>query len=482
MMIRSSLFVVGAVLYGVSAYAQQQALPLQTHNGPVKHVRYDMRTRTITPIDKGMIGIGPDVIYNNTCLQTGVGYVPGAGVAGGAAPGAWSDWGQVPSTSNGDLPGCADSYLINGFNFGYCTDNPPLSIGIDVTIWESLGACPLLTDSGANPNTFVLTGLPGSTGGVQCWIIEVDLMGSSLEFTMQGDGDGSWDDVPDSDTFGATWSWTAVTGTSTGLIAPEGPIFGTISGCNFSVGTVFDDGAADYNGTAPEGTGWGNLDAFSIETAVGGNPFGAAGTGCFFLGGWPASGWSGFYLDLQTMDAGCPDSGTVKCIPFDGTHPPCPCGNNPSGQTGCENTLLSGIGGQLSKASGSNSISAQDLEFTAVNMPPNFGQAALLFTNSSSSFISPGLPAKDGVLCVGGGPRLQVALITPPGVYDTTNSLNGVNIFKEDADSGSPFYTAPGDYDWQLFYRDQNPIFTGRCVDPNGAANLSNAIQLTLTL
>lgn len=482
-MLRSSLFVAGAVLCGASAFAQQQGLTLQTHTGPVNQVRYDMRTRSITPIDSTVFGLGPDVIYNNTCLQTVLAFAPGAGVTGGVAPSDWTDWGQVPSTTNGQLPGCADSYTINGFNFGYCTDNAVLSIGIDVVIWESLGACPLLTDTGTNPNTFALTGLPGSTGGVACWIIVVDLMGTSLEFTMQGDGEGSWDNVADSDTFGATWSWTAVTGSNSGLISPEGPIF-LAAGCNFAVGTVFDVGGAfDFNGTAPDGTGYGNVDGFSLETAIGGNPFGAAGTGCFFFGGWPAFGWAGFYLDLQTMDAGCLDAGTVTCIPGTGGTAACPCGNAPAGATGCANTIGGGVGATLGKSAGSNSIAAADLELAGTNMPPTFGQAALLLSAPLGPTPIPlGIPVNDGVLCVGGGPRYQVMLTVAPGVYDTALDLTGVNIFTEDAGLVTPQYTAAGVYSWQIFYRDQVPLFTGVCGSTNGAANFSSAIELTLTL
>lgn len=153
---------------------------------------------------------------------------------------------------------------------------------------------------------------------------------------------------------------------------------------------------------------------------------------------------------------------------------PCPCGNDSLAPTGCLNTA--GVGAILAIESGSASIAAADLELVVTNLPPNFGQAGIFFTVDSAANIVPGLVTSDGLLCVGGGPRLQVGLSVAPGVYSTTNSLNPVNILTE----GGGFYFPNTDFSFQYFYRDQNPNFLGVCNQLDGAANLSNALQITL--
>lgn len=157
----------------------------------------------------------------------------------------------------------------------------------------------------------------------------------------------------------------------------------------------------------------------------------------------------------------------------------CPCGNTGTGIDGCLNT--SGASGAvLAVQSGSFDVAAEDLEFLVAGLPSNFGQAGLLFTNVSSSDIIPGVAVSDGLLCVGGGPRLQLGLSVAPGLYSTTTSLNGINMITEANLSAPGFFVAGSTYSFQFFYRDQVPVFGGVCGSPTGAANMSNALRIQL--
>jgi hypothetical protein len=88
--------------------------------------------------------------------------------------------------------------------------------------------------------------------------------------------------------------------------------------------------------------------------------------------------------------------GTAACF-GDGTATACPCGNTGGTGQGCANST--GAGAILS-ASGSTSVAADSLTFTASNLPN--GTSALLFQGTGLLQGGAGFPFGDGLRCVGG--------------------------------------------------------------------------------
>jgi len=135
---------------------------------------------------------------------------------------------------------------------------------------------------------------------------------------------------------------------------------------------------------------------------------------------------------------------------------PCPCGNDsPVGaQRGCRNST--GDGG-LALASGSNSVSAADLELRGSQLPPN--QAG--FVVASTSDIN--IPLGDGVLCLG-NPQVRLPLRFSDDEGNMTQD-----------DLGSLLPIGAGDRYWfQFFFRDTG----GPC---GSGFNLTNGVAVSFT-
>jgi hypothetical protein len=95
----------------------------------------------------------------------------------------------------------------------------------------------------------------------------------------------------------------------------------------------------------------------------------------------------------------------------DGSGTACPCGNEsaPGAGQGCANST--GMGAKLA-ASGSNSVGADDLGFTAQNLLP--GQPALLFVGQNAVAGGAGAPFGDGLRCAGQN-VVRLGVKTPGG-------------------------------------------------------------------
>jgi len=106
------------------------------------------------------------------------------------------------------------------------------------------------------------------------------------------------------------------------------------------------------------------------------------------------------------------DPGTVYCYGI-----ACPCGNDDA-QAGCANTT--GFGARLS-GSGSASVSADDLELFAFQLPPNRNGRFYMSQNVTH------LPLGDGFLCAGSGGyplfRFPFASSGPAGALTTPQNL-----------------------------------------------------------
>jgi hypothetical protein len=91
--------------------------------------------------------------------------------------------------------------------------------------------------------------------------------------------------------------------------------------------------------------------------------------------------------------------GTPYCL-GDGTAGACPCGNPGAPGEGCANST--GQGGLLS-TTGTASVAADDLQFSAMRLPPS--QGAILFAGQNSLAGGTGLVFGDGLRCAGGAVR-----------------------------------------------------------------------------
>jgi hypothetical protein len=91
-----------------------------------------------------------------------------------------------------------------------------------------------------------------------------------------------------------------------------------------------------------------------------------------------------------------PSLGTLYCF-GDGAGTPCPCGNESAANTGAGCANSTGLGALLT-ASGSTSLTADDLVLLARNLPPSRG--ALLLSSAFKRNAGFGLPFRDGLLCL----------------------------------------------------------------------------------
>lgn len=399
-------------------------------------------------------GIGADILYNNTCSS---------GYFSAQSGDAFVDEGRLPSptspTSLVSRPGTAASYTIDGFQISYCTDQTGFSASTTtVNFFEAYTAC--ATVISVTPTAgFALTGLPGSSGLLACWVVTIDLdsppQSASLTFTMLADGDGSYTAPENTNLFG--WSFENslpdVNQVATGPV-----ISGDPNVCLHYDGTAWDS-PVNY---AEAGTGMGTQDLFRTEN-------GPTTPGCYFFGGAP---FASFHLELYG-DA-CPrTSPGVKFCAGDGTGTGCPCGNNsllppPSGR-GCLNSL--GVGAEVDASggiiccgciTGGGSITADNVVLNGSSMP---NSSALYFQGTTQQSGGLGAVFGDGLRCAGG---------TVIRLGTKTNAA-GASSYPVGADlsiSVKGLVTMPGTRTYQIWYRNAAAFCTASTF------NLSNGYQI----
>ncbi len=157
---------------------------------------------------------------------------------------------------------------------------------------------------------------------------------------------------------------------------------------------------------------------------------------------------------------GVPDdcgAGTQYCF-GDGSGTPCPCANGAGPGEGCGNST--GAGGVL-LSSGSNSIVADDLLFTASQLIPS--QPGLLFGAINQINGGNGITFGDGLRCAGGGiQRMGVRVPNGTGTATWGPGLAGIGQ-----------YGVGDTRNFQVWYRD--PVNT-----PCGFSfNLTNGVSVT---
>lgn len=312
-----------------------------------------------------------DVIFNNTALSPY--YMPiftGQTLYYG---------GVVPSPTNPSSslfrPGCATEYLISGFEFAYCTDQP--TIDVELEFYDSFEVCAVQHPDPIKA-LIPFIGLPGSpTPGTQvCYIVLVDLRGAGggLTFWLDGDGDGVYD-PPLANRFGFGFRVPNVVGSNTGPVLAGNPAI------NWS-GTRWYRYAVDYS-----------------EPGTGRNTYGQIerqpqGT-CIDL--FPEA--DGLYLRLFS-DA----CGALAGEPFctgDGSAAPCPCSNvSPSAnREGCHHSI-NGVNGGRFEATGVASLSNDTVTLKSIRLPTT--TPVLFFQGTTRQNGGLGAAFGDGLRCAGG--------------------------------------------------------------------------------
>jgi hypothetical protein len=476
-MSHATLRSVALALLATTLPAQENAKHLlRPITAPIRHAGvYHVGTGTWTRNASLANVTGPDVIYNNTCSSAG--YFAdqfGPPFYGGGAP--FQHRSAVPSpshptvpsvyypTGDDEAPGCHTSYVVNGFQFAYCT-SATSSIDYQIAFansYLSCGAADMVPDV-----TFDLTGLPGGTpsGAQNCWTVDVDLQAASLSFTLQGDGDGTYSGTAQQNQFGVWWkplnpqSWTDSTGpvvagnytwtggTRTGPLTPRRGTDGTIW-----------DAPVDF---AEPGTGMASNDFFR----VGGIWAPIGGPGCYYFGGQPHAD---FFLKLFA-DPQCPPRSpmTSFCHPGEDGVRSCPCNNPPAASgRGCDNFGAHSGGAQLS-AVGTAMLSYDTVVFTSSG--ENANSLSILLQGKTS--VVGGAIFGAGVRCVASNlKRLYAAsaiagTLTRPGPGDPSVSQRSAVLGDSIGAGEHRFYG--------VYYRD--PGASVPCGDPAKSFNITQS-------
>ncbi len=350
-----------AVLAAVAAAQADMRANLKPITSPLRRAGvYHVATGTWTRGASLASLIGPDTIYNNTCAPV---YF-----AGMLSTDKYQHRSRIPSptgpttdsvyygTSDSnhrydERPGCAISYLVNGFETSYCSSH------VGQLTWQYEFASIYTACSAANmvpQYTLTMTGLPGGTptGGHRCWIIDFDLSGEpGGGIVLSADGNGVYDG---NDQFGFSFNVTpAIVTDFTGpVIAGDfnwtgGGSMGVHMPCTGTDGTIWDRPVVD---PTEFGTGMSSDDFFRCTSCINDSP---SGPGCYFFGGNPHAD---FFLKLYAAPNCPPDDPVVGfCAPGVAGIVTCPCGNPqvPAGATkGCDNFASGGTGGAILSGTG----------------------------------------------------------------------------------------------------------------------------------
>lgn len=507
----------------VSAFAQQstvrsyERITAPVRNAGIYHVATGTWSRPNSAAGAPSALLGPtmDTVY--ACTSVSGYFAP-------IDPGeVWTASGRIPSSSSpdtlwnpsgvlslGSAHGCANSYQIDGFQIGYCTDQAGPNVRMTVAFFESWN--PVCTSSlaGATPQggPFALTGLPGRGSAFQsCWTLSIDLSATSASFAFQADGNGVFNALTN-DGFGWSFSFPSVTsslaGTGPMLAGAPSDATGPGTSCNLphpGAGWLqfppsHTDESAGYDGrcfdsvpgacsptwpfnlssfafppltsTTIEG-GSDMLGADSFRIDGGSSPF----IGCRNFGGpatsAPPNGpYSNFHLEMYAK-ANCPLPlpGAPFCAGDGLASPPtapCPCGNFGVAGNGCASSF-SPRGANLSA---SGTISLDDVRLLGLGMQP-VGVCIFLkgdTVNANAATFG------DGITCVAGTLiRLRAETLVagsatfpdPAGPASVTLSSRGGNTV------GSGQLAA-----YTVFYRNAAAAFC-----PPATFNASNDWQIT---
>jgi len=384
--------VCGGLVTGVAAQHVKQAAPIR---GPIRDAGvYHVASGTWTRDDRAARGIAPRVCFNDDASSGLFGVMPSSET--------WFGTGRLPGTSDPSLPNVStDVYWIDGFQIGYCNSEGPAGVAITLSAYEKLLSC---VDPLGQPLAVQATlgGLPGSSApGVQaCWIVTIDLAGTTLVTPIAGEGGDEYDGVLDEDTGGIGFSFVSTAGGYAGPILAGDPR-------NFPYG----DGTYYQNPTAP-GSGLGIQDQFYLLDSTG-----ALANGCYWFGGYfqghPfASSWLRLFAEQEDQ----------PCLSV--------CQSNPSS---------AGAGARIELGA----IASGSWTFVAAPVPD---QPGIFFHGPSSIRV----PFGDGYLCAGGGiVRLLPPVVAVGHVAEVSVDITGLSgmryfqyWFRDPAGGGASFNTS----------------------------------------
>ena len=464
-------------LLGASASAQSDFRSrLRPITSPLRHAGvYHVATGTWTRNGSLANLTGPDTIYNNTCTTggyfalnvTGEKFQHRSRVPTTAANGAPTQ----PSVFYGpprrdQSPGCTTSYLVNGFQIGYCSSRPSGQGPFDdlfefANAYASCGAADMTPTAGFN-----ITGLPGGTvGGTQnCWIVDIDLGAASTSFVLAADQDGTWTGPSSAEQFGYSQGITTAAITSLDATGPiiagnftwtGGAVVGGLSPCTGTDGTIWDSPV----NLAEQGTGMTSNDFFRVT-----GPTPSVPRGCYAFGGTTLH--ADFYLKLY-CNAGCPSPGPgiTFCEPGIAGVLPCPYVNPPAGPgRGCNNSNVTG--GATLTDTGTASLAADTVVFTTTDERPN----PISVVWGGTADIPSGLPFSAGIRCFGGAIRRLYTKVAVAGSI-TAPSGPDPSVSARSAALGSPIIAGQTRY-YQVSYRERFILCPG-CGTYGTSANTS---------
>ena len=293
-----SLPLAGASILLFSAFlspaaSAQPRTQAQRITGPIKSAGvYHAATGSWTR-GNSHAAFGPDVIYNNTTAA--LYFLPVGDDL--TTPGGFevTDAGRLPSTFD---VGDGDRYMIDGMSFAYCS-TAGVGSGLSVTVGFDEAYDPCSGAGAGSSGSLTFTGLPSSStaGSMACWIVTIDLMGTTQTLSVQADGEGVFDNSSSLDNFGCTLSMSGQgSDPQTGFIFAGDPN-----------NAPFGDGTTNFGfGPGPDGTGLGQEDSLWIQN-------GGGVSGCTNLGGYPGGPWTGLYTRLM----GDAEAGVTSLV-FDG--------------------------------------------------------------------------------------------------------------------------------------------------------------------
>lgn len=366
------------------------------------------------------------IIFNNTCpwWQGGGTYVTVEDCED------FYDSGRVPSPNDPNGPaGTTIDNLVTSFDFGYCTPWPTGQVDIRYGFYDNFGgSCINYQVVGKAPHGIeaayfdfgAASGnpLPGDNSGggtLSCWIVTINLANSG-SFCLQSDGDGTWENSDDVDSFNIVFqNENDVLTYSIGA----GPLFGgeiltgTFGACTYNVPCGTDPGYG------PCGTGRNTTDGLWINVdkgspAGGMCPTGAgAGSSCYVFGnGWPASAWASMH-GLIESPGGC--SG--------GTPPVHYCGYaDPSTTTACgfmSCPSSSGCQATIATSNPANGPTSGASDYDVTFSGSEIGKPAIIFFGLNGTAT---IPFSSGLLCI--KPPLKR---TAPGSTGGTAACTGTH-------------------------------------------------------
>jgi len=341
-----------AALFASAAFAQHAARVAPV-DGLVRDAGvYHVATGTWTRSRAETAALGSLTIYRNDAFS---GYF-----ALHADSEIWFDTARIPGAGDPSLPGAIyDAYVVDGCEVGYCSSEGPAGVGARIECYEAMTSC---IDPTRFPvlSSFTISGLPGSSAvGVRaCWVVTLDLAGTSLVQVVRGDGGDGYDGELGRDSFGFSFSMTSTAGGYAGPLLAGDPR-------NFPYG----DGTY-YQNPSATGSGLGIQDQFYlIDTG------GVLANGCYWFGSAPFVAW---WLTLH-------GSPTVEsCVPI--------CASTPS-STGLPGRITTDVLGETIA------------HLVAEPVPDDVG----IFCHAPTSTQ---VPFGDGYLCVG----REVVRTFPPEV------------------------------------------------------------------